>query len=90
MNKEKLLKIIPYVILIVGVILTLSSFVAMESIENRCNEHWEQQFKDYQREINPISIEPYLPGINWNSSLPTALTTNPHLDYKLYKGDKTE
>ena len=66
--KEKILKIIPYVILIIGIVLTLSSFVAMQSIENKCNEHWLQQFQDYQRELNPIGS--YLPGINASIEIP--------------------
>ena len=62
MNKEKVLKIIPYVILVIGIVLVLSSFVAVQSIENKCNEHWGQQFQDYQRELNPVG--PYVPGVN--------------------------
>lgn len=67
MNKEKVLKIIPYVILVVGIVLVLSSFVAMQSVENKCNEHWMQQFEDFQKEQNPIG--PITPGINWDASL---------------------
>ncbi len=71
MNKEKVLKIIPYVILVVGIVLVLSSFVAMQSIENKCNEHWGKQFQDYQRELNPIG--PYVPGINASIEVPRLL-----------------
>ncbi len=67
MNKEKVLKIIPYVILVVGIVLVLSSFVAMQSVENKCNEHWGQQFQDYQKELNPTG--PLVPGVDWNISL---------------------
>ena len=67
MNKEKVLKIIPYVILVVGIVLVLSSFVAIQSVENKCNEHWGQQFQRYQREVNPVG--PFVPGNNWNISL---------------------
>ncbi len=68
MNKEIILKMIPYVILVVGIVLTLSSFISMQSIENKCNEHWRQQFQDYQRELNPIG--PYVPGINISIEVP--------------------
>ena len=67
MNKEKVLKIIPYVILVVGIVLVLSSFVAMQSVENKCNEHWMQQFEDFQKEQNPTMI--ITPGVDWNISL---------------------
>ena len=67
MNKEKVLKIIPYVILVVGIVLVLSSFVAMQSIENKCNKHWMQQFEDFQKELNPV--RPLVPWVNWNASL---------------------
>ena len=62
MNKETILKMIPYVILVVGIVLVLSSFVAMQSIENKCNEHWGQQFQEYQKELNPVG--PLVKGIN--------------------------
>ena len=64
MNKEKILKIIPYVVLAMGIVLTLSSFVVIQSIENQCNEHWSKQFLDYQKEKYPLQIEPYAPGVN--------------------------
>ena len=76
MNKEKvllfessnLLKIIPYVVLVIGIVLTLSSFITMESIENKCNEHLMQQFQDYQREQDPKLT--YDPGTNISIELP--------------------
>ncbi len=68
MNKEKVLRMIPYVILIVGIVLVLSSFVAMQSIENKCNKHWQQQFQTYQEELNPVG--PILPGINVSIETP--------------------
>ena len=66
MNKENLLKVIPYVILIAGIVLVLSSFVAMQSVENKCNEHWMNQFEEYQKELNPVG--PYVSGVEWNVS----------------------
>ncbi len=67
MNKEKVLKIVPYIVLVIGIVLVLSSFVAMQSIENKCNEHWMDQFEEYQEEINPAG--PLVPGTNWTINL---------------------
>lgn len=71
MNKEKVLKVVPYIVLVVGIVLVLSSFVAMQSIENKCNEHWGQQFQDYQRKINPVG--PFILGSNVSIELPAFL-----------------
>ena len=62
MNKEKLIRVIPYIVLVVGIVLVLSSFIVVQGIENQCNEHWGQQFIDYQKERNPLGD--YVPGEN--------------------------
>ena len=51
MNKETLMKAIPYVILVIGVALTLFSFTHTQSFENKCNEHWVKQIEEYKEYI---------------------------------------
>ena len=52
MDKEKLRKIIPYVLIVIAVSMTLYSFVVMQSAENRCNDHWLPQIEEYKKEVD--------------------------------------
>ncbi len=51
MNKEKVRKIIPYVLIVIAVISTLYSFAMVQSSENRCNEHWIPQINEYKDQV---------------------------------------
>lgn len=51
MDKEKLRKVIPYVIMTMAVLLTLFSFVKVQSVENQCNEHMALEFKKFEATV---------------------------------------
>lgn len=53
MNK-KLLNAIPYVVLLIGIGLTLFATTTMVNIDNTCNEHWIDQFKTMQAELKGL------------------------------------
>ena len=60
MDKEKLRRIIPYVLIVIAVGMTLYSFVVMQSAENRCNEHWIPQIEEYRTQVKMrcATVEP--------------------------------
>ncbi|MCH8003910.1 MAG: hypothetical protein IH934_04750 [Nanoarchaeota archaeon] len=56
MDKQKLLKLVPYIIMVLGVLSALFSFGILQNYENKCNAHWSgqvQKYKDYVTEQCP-------------------------------------
>jgi len=45
MDKQKLMKLIPYVILIVSVVFTLYAASILQNVENQCNTHLNTQYE---------------------------------------------
>ena len=64
MDKEKLRKIIPYILIVVAVSMTLYSYVTMQNAENKCNDHWVTQIEEYELQLEkrcPVLETEFLP-----------------------------
>ncbi|KKM17165.1 hypothetical protein LCGC14_1678540 [marine sediment metagenome] len=50
MDKQKLMKLIPYVILIVSVVFTLYAASILQNVENQCNTHLKEKYAQFVEE----------------------------------------
>ena len=51
MNKERLRKIIPYVLIVIAVVMSMYSYIALDSAGDRCNDHWIPQIEEYKLQV---------------------------------------
>ncbi len=54
MKKETLIKMIPYLVLTVGVMFTLWSMVQLQQAENSCNQHLKTEYEELMSEFEKV------------------------------------
>ena len=47
MDKQKLVKVIPYVILLISIGFVIYGSFALQAVENKCNTHLKEQYENF-------------------------------------------
>ncbi len=63
MNKEKVLKIVLYVIMLISVIFIIYAMAVLQNVENQCNTHLKEKYESLMEDCK-LAEEPEIPYID--------------------------
>ncbi len=77
MNKQLLLKTIPFVLIIISVVAVVWTTQVLQNVENQCNTHLKNQYDRFKDDACDIcgSTDPLTPTANATIDLPDWVTT---------------